>query len=44
MKELQKVEETEAGFEPVLKVKGEGRIELGTYTTSKRLLGSRCKG
>ena len=35
MKDLKKIEQTEGGYVPVLKVKGEGRIDLGVYPTSE---------
>ncbi len=37
MRELDKiVEQTPAGYVPILKVKGEGRIDLGVYSTSEQ--------
>lgn len=35
MKDLKKIEQTEAGYVPILKVKGAGRIDLGVYSTSE---------
>jgi hypothetical protein len=35
MKDLHKVEQTEAGYVPILKIKGEGRIDLGIYPTMR---------